>query len=91
MITLLVVCVLLAAGLAILRFVRGPTDVDRIIALDVLFAVGIALCAVAALSTGRLLYLDIAIGIALIGFVATIAWARLLDRALVDDTAERKL
>ena len=80
MTTLLIIAGLLSAALAIVRFVRGPTDVDRIIALDVLFAAAIALCTAAALRSGRVLYLDVAIGVALIGFVATLAWARLVNR-----------
>ena len=72
----LLVCVVLAA----IRFVRGPFDADRVVALDILFAVGIALCAAAALYSGRVLFLDIAIGVALVGFVATLAWARLVER-----------
>ncbi len=66
-------------ALGIVRFVRGPADADRIIALDVLFAAAVALCAAAALYTQRVLFLDIAIGVALVGFVATLAWARLVE------------
>ena len=66
-------------ALGVVRFVRGPSDADRIIALDVLFAAAVALCAAAALSTQRVLFLDIAIGVALVGFVATLAWARLVE------------
>jgi multicomponent Na+:H+ antiporter subunit F len=80
MIALFVIAVLVAVGLAVVRFTRGPTDVDRIIALDILFAAGIALCAAAALHTQRMLFLDIAIGVALVGFIATLAWARLVER-----------
>ena len=80
MIALFVIAVLVAVGLAVVRFIRGPTDVDRIIALDILFAAAIALCAAAALHTQRMLFLDIAIGVALVGFIATLAWARLVER-----------
>ncbi|HRD88581.1 MAG: cation:proton antiporter [Candidatus Accumulibacter sp.] len=79
-IDLLVAVVLLAVALAVLRFVRGPSDADRLIALDILFAAAIALCALAALYSGHVLFLDVAIGVALIGFVATLAWARLIAR-----------
>lgn len=77
----LVLCALVSAALAILRFVLGPDDADRIVALDILFAAGIVLCAAAALYSGRMLYLDVAIGVALIGFIATLAWARVLERS----------
>lgn len=79
MIGLLVLSILACVTLGALRFVRGPSDADRIIALDILFAAAIALCAAAALYTQRVLFLDIAIGVALVGFVATLAWARLVE------------
>ena len=79
MIELLVVVLLLGVALGALRFVRGPTQADRIVAIDILFAAAVALCAAAALYTGRVLFLDIAIGVALTGFIATLAWARLVE------------
>jgi multicomponent Na+:H+ antiporter subunit F len=35
----------------------------------------------AALNTGRVLFLDVAVGLAVVGFVATIVWARLIDKS----------
>ena len=71
------------AGLAALagfwRLLRGPTASDRAVALDLLFAVAVVLCVCAALASGRTVYLDVAIGLALVGFVATLAWARLIE------------
>ena len=61
-------------------YVHGPSDADRIIALDILFSAAVVLCALAALYTRRVLFLDVAIGVTLIGFVATLAWARLVER-----------
>ncbi|ABA89855.1 sodium/proton antiporter complex Mrp, protein F [Syntrophotalea carbinolica DSM 2380] len=75
----LVVPVLVCVGLGVVRFVRGPYDADRIVAVDMLFSAAVALCVLAALVTRRVLYLDIAIGVVLIGFVATLAWARLVE------------
>lgn len=70
---------LVSIALASVRLVRGPTQADRIVALDVVFASSIAMTAAAALSTGRALFLDIGVGLAAVGFVATIVWARLID------------
>ena len=72
---------LVAIALALVRLVKGPCQADRIIALDVVFASTITLTASAALLSGRVLYLDIAVGLAMVGFVATIVWARLIDAA----------
>ncbi len=79
MIVLLVLIVFGCVGLGVLRFVSGPSDADRIVALDILFSSAVALCTFAALSTQRVLFLDIALGVALISFVATLAWSRLLE------------
>jgi multicomponent Na+:H+ antiporter subunit F len=79
--TVLTVGALLAAGLAGWRIVAGPTHADRIVALDIFLAAGIALAIAASLSTGRTVFIDVAIGLALVGFVATLGWARLIERA----------
>lgn len=89
-ITLLVVGALLAAALATVRIVAGPTHADRIVALDIFLAAGIALAIAASLATGRTVFLDVAIGLALVGFVATIGWARLIDRAPRTPPAARR-
>jgi multicomponent Na+:H+ antiporter subunit F len=77
---LLVVAALLATGLATVRMVKGPSHADRIVALDILLAAAIALCIGASLASGRTVFLDVAIGLALVGFVATVGWARLVDK-----------
>lgn len=79
MITTMVLALVLAAALGMLRFLLGPSDTDRVIALDILFAAAIGLCVAAALASGRVLFLDVAIGLALVGFVATVAWARMIE------------
>jgi multicomponent Na+:H+ antiporter subunit F len=76
----MVLLLLAAAALGVLRFLRGPADADRVVALDILFAAALGLCVAAALGSGRVLFLDVAIGFALAGFVATVAWARMIDR-----------
>jgi multicomponent Na+:H+ antiporter subunit F len=52
-----------------------------VLALDLFLTAAVALSIAAALGTGRTVYLDVAIGLALLGFVGTIGWARLIDRA----------
>jgi multicomponent Na+:H+ antiporter subunit F len=71
------------AGLAALpglhRLLAGPTPADRVVGLDLLFAVAIVLSLLAATASSRTVYLDVAIGLAVVGFVATLAWARLIQ------------
>lgn len=80
-VTLLVAAAVLAAALATVRILRGPSHADRIVALDIFLAAAIALAVAASLATGRTVFLDVAIGVALVGFVATVGWARLLERS----------
>lgn len=76
----LVLCALLATGLATWRIVVGPSHADRIVALDIFLAAAIVLCIAASVLSGRTVFLDVAIGLALVGFVATVGWARLVDQ-----------
>jgi multicomponent Na+:H+ antiporter subunit F len=77
--TTIVVSALIAFACAVARLLRGPTQADRIVALDVMFSSSIALSAAAALAQGAALFLDIGIGLSVTGFVATVLWARLID------------
>ena len=64
--------------MAVVRVLRGPTLADRILGLDVATTLGVGLIAVFAMTARQWLYLDIAIALALVGFVATAAFARYL-------------
>jgi multicomponent Na+:H+ antiporter subunit F len=66
----------LALLLSLTRIVIGPTLADRVLALDLLTVVVMGFIGAIAIRTGLMLYLDIAIAIALLGFLATIALAR---------------
>ena len=58
------------------RIIVGPTLPDRILGLDMLVTVGIGFITVIAVMTGFFLFLDIAIALGLVGFLATVAFAR---------------
>jgi multicomponent Na+:H+ antiporter subunit F len=68
-----------AIAMALWRVLSGPTHADRIVALDILLACAIGLCLLAALAAGRTVYVDVAIGLAVVGFVATVGWARVVE------------
>ncbi|MDQ0317484.1 monovalent cation/H+ antiporter complex subunit F [Amorphus orientalis] len=70
----------IAVVLGAVRAVIGPHMVDRVIALDMLTVAGVAFAALAARASGSGAFLDVALGIALMGFVATIAFSRLIER-----------
>lgn len=62
--------------LTVLRVIIGPTLPDRILGLDMLVTTAIGFIVVIGIRTGYTLYLDIAIALGLVGFLATIAFAR---------------
>jgi multicomponent Na+:H+ antiporter subunit F len=81
----MIVLVLLAAAfgalaLATARLLLGPTQADRVVALDLALAASVVLSGGAALVADQPRLLDVAVGLAAVGFVGTIAWARLIDR-----------
>jgi multicomponent Na+:H+ antiporter subunit F len=67
-----------ALVLATIRIIIGPTLADRVLALDLLTMVAMGFVGAIAIRTGLTLYLDIAIALALLGFLATVALARYL-------------
>ncbi|MDV3455782.1 monovalent cation/H+ antiporter complex subunit F [Sphingomonas sp. HF-S4] len=62
------------------RMIRGPSFVDRFIAIDMLTAIAVGFAALTTVATGRGVFLDIALGLALINFVATAAFSVFLER-----------
>jgi multicomponent Na+:H+ antiporter subunit F len=78
--TVLIAVLVVPLALAAYRMVRGPGYADRFVALDMLTAVVVSLAALTALATGRGAFLDIGLGVALINFVSTCAFAAFLER-----------
>ncbi len=75
--------------LTVYRVVAGPTLPDRVLALDMLVAIVIGFIAVIAIKTGFTLYIDIAISLGLVGFLATVAFARFIMTQAQSNTMER--
>lgn len=69
----------LAAALALVRLLRGPTIIDRAIALDVLLAVSIGVIAVEAATNRHGTTLPVMAVVALLGFVGAVAIARFVS------------
>ncbi|KIT16476.1 monovalent cation/H+ antiporter complex subunit F [Jannaschia aquimarina] len=68
--------------LAFLRLVRGPSLPDRVVALDAMTVLIVAFCGLYTLQTGVTAFLDVAVVLALIGFLATVALARFVERKI---------
>jgi multicomponent Na+:H+ antiporter subunit F len=69
----------ISALLALWRVIRGPTRPDRVVGLDLIGVLVVGFAVVSAAATGSPYFLDVAIVIALISFVGTIAYARYVE------------
>lgn len=76
-------CFALAMLLATARLFRGPAAQDRVLALDVLYINGMLLLLVLGIRSLSSAYFDMALLIALFGFVSTVALAKFLLRGEV--------
>ncbi len=70
----------LALVLTFVRVVRGPSLPDRVVALELFSTTVVGLVGVYAIQSGVASFLDAAIVIALMGFLAAIGFARFLER-----------
>jgi len=70
----------LAAAIAMIRLLRGPSLPDRVVATDLLGTLTVSLLVVGAAAAGQRAFLDAALIIALIAFVSNIAYARFIER-----------
>ena len=68
--------------LGFVRLAKGPTLADRVVALDMMTVSIVAFCALFAIRAGTPVFLDVAVVLALIGFLATVALARFAERRL---------
>lgn len=72
--------VMLAIVLAFVRLAKGPTLPDRVVALDMMTVLIVAFCGLFAVFSGVPAFLDVALIVALVGFLATVALARFAER-----------
>jgi multicomponent Na+:H+ antiporter subunit F len=70
----------LAVLLAVVRLVRGPDLANRVVAVDMLSALGVGITGAAAVASGDAVYLDVALVLALITFLGTVAFARYAEQ-----------
>jgi multicomponent K+:H+ antiporter subunit F len=70
----------LAMALNAWRLLRGPSPVDRILALDTLYINALALLVLLGVQRGTPLYFEAALMIAMLGFASTVALSKYLLR-----------
>ena len=81
------VMVMAALVVGFIRLALGPSLADRVVALDMMTITIIVFCGLYAIYTGDASFLDVAIVLALIGFLATVALARYAERRYERDKA----
>jgi multicomponent Na+:H+ antiporter subunit F len=69
-----------AAGLTFIRLAKGPTLPDRVIAIDLIGVLMVCLVVLMAGLTAQQAFLDVAMVVALISFVGTVAYAQYIER-----------
>jgi len=70
----------LSTLLVFYRFIKGPTSMDRIVALELLISIGIASMTVFSIATNNSTFLDVAMILALIAFLGTVAYSYYIER-----------
>ncbi len=75
--------IILAFGLilALTGLIRGPSLASRVVSFDLLTTIGIGLIAVYAVMTDQPVFLDIAVVLAPVSLLGTIAFAFYLERS----------
>ncbi|MVW79992.1 K+/H+ antiporter subunit F [Bordetella sp. 02P26C-1] len=76
-------CFVLGMACATVRLVRGPTAQDRVLALDAFYVNGMLTMLAFGIRSGTSVYFDVALLIALFGFVGSTAMSKFLLRGEV--------
>lgn len=76
-------CIALALVLNLVRLFSAPTLTDRILTLDTMTVNALALVVLYGIRAGTGLYLEVAVLLALTGFVGTVAYCRHLLRGSI--------
>ncbi|GGD27259.1 cation:proton antiporter [Flavobacterium orientale] len=70
----------ISAVLVFIRFLLGPSLSDRVVALDLLITIGIGIISIYSIVTNQPTFLDIAMILALIAFLGTVAFSYYLEK-----------
>jgi multicomponent K+:H+ antiporter subunit F len=70
-------------ALGLLRLYRGPTAQDRVLAMDLIYTIGMLVLMVLAIRYRSAMYFEAALLIAVFGFVSSAAMAKFLLRGEV--------
>ena len=77
---LAIIAIVASVAAAAVRVLRGPSDPDRVLALDMIGLLSVSFIAVVAVASQQAVLLDAAIALALVSFLGTVAFARFIER-----------
>jgi multicomponent Na+:H+ antiporter subunit F len=77
-------CLVAAILAALYRLLAGPSLADRVVALDMVSMIIVVFLVVFRLVSGVGAYIYVAIGLALVAFLATVAFAHYIERSRGD-------
>jgi multicomponent Na+:H+ antiporter subunit F len=75
----------IALFLTLWRLIKGPTLPDRVVALDLLAVIAVGLIATYAIDLDQPVFIDVAIVVALVAFLGTVAFAQYVERRAADE------
>lgn len=76
-------CCSVGLVICVLRLIRGPDITDRLLALDTMYINGLMILLVLGVKFGVEVYFDIALLLAMFGFIGSVAMAKFLVRGEV--------
>ncbi len=81
-INIYLILIAIATLLSMYRVFRGPTTVDRLVAVDIMTTITTGLMVLFALYYKRIIFLDVALVYAVLAFGGVIAFARYMEGGL---------
>ena len=82
LIELVLLVLAVSMALAFVRLVRGPSLMDRVVALELIASLVAGFVAVYAIGSEEAAFIDVAVALALVAFLSSVAFARYAERAL---------
>jgi len=77
-----VLITLLSVAITLVRFIKGPSVLDRIVAFDTASIIAISLIVVLSHMLKRFIYVDVALVYGLLSFIGVLVVARYYERGL---------
>lgn len=80
--TISIIILVIGMVFAFIRLIRGPSLPDRVVALDVIATMAVGALSLVSIQTGQQILLDVALSIALITFLGTVALSMSLEKGV---------